>query len=451
MRKFLFPRQPRSLKAPSRAPKGLRVESLEGRLNLSTLFGLVNNYTVEIPTTGTYEVTLRNTTTRTGVRQIPVDSTAPSLPLWVQHASSFAGAAQGDKTIALSLTAGKHVLHVDAASGSVTDLLKAPVPSSLAVAQASMTQQQSADVLNLDGASSSSPTTRVRRSGSAMSSLAVVPTAPTNLLVNGVSSSQLTLTWNDNSTNETGFRIERSIAGSGRWIQIGTVGTNVKTYTDSGLSAASKYAYRVSATTATGTSGYSEIVSQATAAVVSVPGAPGSLAATPVGTTEISLAWSDAASTETGFEIERTIAGTDQWVRLTTVSANVTTYSDTGLSEGTGYDYRVRAVNIAGGSEFKQTTASTLVSPLNPQIPEIPEFPETPVTPQVPDTDPIIPPTDPTTPTDEITDPITDPVIPPRDPPCRRPAGTQLPRCHRYQRVRSDADVGGWGEQRDGL
>ena len=41
------------------------------------------------------------------------------------------------------------------------------------------------------------------------------PTAPTNLVVVSVSSTQIDLTWSDNSIGETGFEIERAEDGIG--------------------------------------------------------------------------------------------------------------------------------------------------------------------------------------------------------------------------------------------
>jgi len=60
---------------------------------------------------------------------------------------------------------------------------------------------------------------------------------PQTLLVMLVSSSQINLGWTDNSNNETGFKIERSLNNS-TYIEIATVTANVITYQNNGLSAA---------------------------------------------------------------------------------------------------------------------------------------------------------------------------------------------------------------------
>jgi hypothetical protein len=58
------------------------------------------------------------------------------------------------------------------------------------------------------------------------------PGRPTNLTTTAVSSSQIKLSWTDNSNNETGVKIERSRNGT-TFVQINAVGVNVTAYTDS--------------------------------------------------------------------------------------------------------------------------------------------------------------------------------------------------------------------------
>lgn len=80
----------------------------------------------------------------------------------------------------------------------------------------------------------------------------VVPLAPTSLngtLVN----SQVTLTWVDNATNETGYKIERKLS-SGVYSLISTVAANTTTYTDASVATGQSYTYRVYSYNATGNS-----------------------------------------------------------------------------------------------------------------------------------------------------------------------------------------------------
>ena len=82
------------------------------------------------------------------------------------------------------------------------------------------------------------------------------PNAPSNLSGTAVSSSEIDLTWNDNSDNEDGFKIERKEEG-GTYSEIASLPANTTTYKDTGLSADTTYYYRVKAFNNKGESNYS--------------------------------------------------------------------------------------------------------------------------------------------------------------------------------------------------
>jgi PKD repeat protein len=81
--------------------------------------------------------------------------------------------------------------------------------------------------------------------------------APSNLTGTAAKGSA-TLNWTDNSTNETGFYIERAPSGSSSFTRIATVAANVKTYKNT--VARGNYVYRVQAFNATTTSAYTNTV-----------------------------------------------------------------------------------------------------------------------------------------------------------------------------------------------
>jgi len=82
----------------------------------------------------------------------------------------------------------------------------------------------------------------------------------------------------------------------------------------------------------------------------SVPAAPTNLSATAVSRSQINLAWSDNASDETGFRVERSTNGGSFTVVKSLPTTDVTSYSDTGLARNTTYTYRVLATNATGDS-----------------------------------------------------------------------------------------------------
>ena len=177
------------------------------------------------------------------------------------------------------------------------------------------------------------------------------PKSPSGLMTVASSSSQINLTWKDNSNDETGFKIERSPNGTSIWTQIATVGANVTSYQNTGLTASTTYYYRVRAYNANGDSGYSNTANATTQAAAAVPNAPSNLTATAYSPTAVNLSWTDNSDNETGFEIQRQHTSLNTWVTVTTVGANVKTYSHGSLNE-TWPKYRVRAYNASGNSAF---------------------------------------------------------------------------------------------------
>jgi hypothetical protein len=91
------------------------------------------------------------------------------------------------------------------------------------------------------------------------------PKAPSGLTATTVSTSQIDLSWADNSTDETGFLIERcQDANCTAFAQIATAVQNATTYSDTGLSASTMYRYRVLAAKGTSVSQPSEIAEATT-------------------------------------------------------------------------------------------------------------------------------------------------------------------------------------------
>ena len=82
------------------------------------------------------------------------------------------------------------------------------------------------------------------------------PVAPSSLAATAVSSSQVNLTWSDNSANEDGFKLYRSTDGV-NFSNIKIVGPNVTSYSDTGRTGSTTYYYRVLAYSIGGTSAYS--------------------------------------------------------------------------------------------------------------------------------------------------------------------------------------------------
>ncbi|HEV7301948.1 MAG TPA: family 16 glycoside hydrolase [Tepidisphaeraceae bacterium] len=87
------------------------------------------------------------------------------------------------------------------------------------------------------------------------------PTAPSQLSARPDATPSVSLTWTDNSSNETLFRIQRSTNGGSTWFDLATTGPNATSYNHSSVLPGQSYAYRVRAEGTAGVSNYSAMVS----------------------------------------------------------------------------------------------------------------------------------------------------------------------------------------------
>ena len=74
---------------------------------------------------------------------------------------------------------------------------------------------------------------------------------------------------------------------------------------------------------------------------------------------QLHLTWRDNSSDENGFIIERRTKGDEKFVQIATQGANVTSYTDSDVTAGTTYCYRVRAFNAVGSSPYSQEFCAT--------------------------------------------------------------------------------------------
>jgi titin len=194
------------------------------------------------------------------------------------------------------------------------------------------------------------------------------PAAPSGLTANG-GVSQAVLGWSDNSSNETGFKIERKVSGAddSTFAEVGTVGANVVTFTNSGVPGG-VYTYRVKATSTVGDSGYSSST-DATITDPPPPSAPSGLTASG-GVSQAVLGWTDNSNNETTFRIERKVAGGDDstFTEVGTTGTNAVTFTNSGVPGG-AYTYRVRASNTVGSSAYSNSADAVITDPQPPAAP----------------------------------------------------------------------------------
>jgi len=185
--------------------------------------------------------------------------------------------------------------------------------------------------------------------------LGVVPAAPSGLVALAVSSSQINLTWQDNSSNETGFMVQRASGSGGPWTQIGIVGANVTSCAHTGLTASTTYFYRVCAYNGSGNSVYSSVTSASTPAApdTTAPSVPAGVVASATSTSQVSVSWN--VSTDSGGS---GLAGYHVYRDGTLVTTTTTTvFADGGLSTASLYCYTIVAYDNAGNNSSASSQA----------------------------------------------------------------------------------------------
>jgi len=202
------------------------------------------------------------------------------------------------------------------------------------------------------------------------STTTVVPVAPSNLTEIVLSSSSVNLSWVDNSTNETGFKIERRVNGTIQFSVEGTVNEDVTGFTDVNLTPNTSYEYRIYSFNAVGNSlTYSNTVILTTLSqtVISLPVVTTTIVSA---ITNTSAACGGAVTSDGGANVTArgvvwgispspTIALSTKTIDGT--GTGVFTSSIKGLSANTTYYVRAYATNNVGtayGSEQVFSTTS---------------------------------------------------------------------------------------------
>ena len=207
----------------------------------------------------------------------------------------------------------------------------------------------------------------------------VVPLPPGNLVATVVSSNQVDLVWKDNSTNETGFKIERKTDG-GSFTEIGTTSKDITTFSDQTVNLNTTYTYRVYSTNSVGKSlSYSNEASVRTATVPSLSTSA---------VTELTTSGAKSGGTVTSDGGAPVTARGVVWSTETAPTISLATKTSDGTGTGvfqstlttlianTKYYLRAYATNSAGTSygeelSFTTTAAATLPSITTVTVTEI--------------------------------------------------------------------------------
>src|SRR5436190_591657 len=195
------------------------------------------------------------------------------------------------------------------------------------------------------------------------------PTAPTGLIATG-GDAQVQLGWNaaGDKVNLAGYRVYRQNS-DGSWQAIGTTGPNTVSYADTGLANGRTYTYTVAAFDGAGNESAPSASASATPQQppdTTAPTAPQGLT-TNAGDGHVELKWSPGRDDRgvVAYRIYRQNAD-GSWPLTSTANTDAGTlaWTDTGLTNGQTYTYRVTAVDAAGNESDPSATASA-----SPQLP----------------------------------------------------------------------------------
>jgi fibronectin type 3 domain-containing protein len=188
---------------------------------------------------------------------------------------------------------------------------------------------------------------------------------PNAITATANSTTQITLGWADRTASETGFRILRC-QGSGCTpdpTPIFTAAANATAYIDTAVTENTVYNYQVVATNST--LPWESVASARVELATRTAAPPSDLSATRTSEAQINLTWSDTANNdETGYKVYRCEgSGCTPTVQLgSALAANTFSYSDTAVSPGATYVYRVAAFKTATNGWEKVSASSAPVT-----------------------------------------------------------------------------------------
>ncbi len=215
--------------------------------------------------------------------------------------------------------------------------------------------------------------------------------APVALAAKAVTSTQIDLCWSydfdaaaKNGFSNISFAVQRSDIEEGGYSTEFPVGADaikdagVVEFSDKNLFPGMTYYYKVKALVngdGAKVSDYSEEVTATT--LQAAPAAPANLrarAAMAVDGMQINLSWVAYADNKDGFIIERKVAGEGKgYEELTAVGKDTTVFTDTGLTAGVIYSYRVKAYKVGSEDSAYSNEASPPAAPLNLSATVVPD------------------------------------------------------------------------------
>jgi fibronectin type 3 domain-containing protein len=178
-----------------------------------------------------------------------------------------------------------------------------------------------------------------------------IPPVPSGLQATA-GDAQISLAWSA-SNGASNYNVKRATTSGGPYTTVGS--PTPPSFNNTGLVDGTKYFYVVSAVNSAGESANSAEVNATPAAPVAPPAAPAGLTASP-GDAQVILSWTASAGA-TSYHVKRGPTSGGPYTQI--AAPTVTTFTDTGLADGTTYYYVVSAVNAAGESANSSEASAT--------------------------------------------------------------------------------------------
>lgn len=177
---------------------------------------------------------------------------------------------------------------------------------------------------------------------------------PAGLAVTNLAQTSATLGWGA-VTSATSYTLRYKLTSATTWTEVANL--TATSYNASGLTSGSTYEFQVKSTCASGTSAYSASTQFTTTSTTSC-GVPAGLAVSNVAQTTATLNWG-AITSATSYSLRYKLSTASTWTTVSSLTS--TTYSLTGLTAASTYDFQVSATCASGTSAYSATTQFTTI------------------------------------------------------------------------------------------
>ena len=198
-------------------------------------------------------------------------------------------------------------------------------------------------------------------------------TAPTfsgSISTSSITSSSVALSWSKASDNVTAqanlqYQVQYKKSSASSWTTAKSYTANITSFTVTGLSASTTYNFRVTVKDEAGNTTYKDAsATTSSAADTTPPTFSGSISTSSITSSSVALSWSKASDNVTAqanlqYQVQYKKSSASSWTTAKSYTANITSFTVTGLSASTTYNFRVTVKDEAGNTTYKDVNATT--------------------------------------------------------------------------------------------